>query len=427
MIVALLFIGGLIIGAPIGIAIALAAIAGFVSIGNGFFDNVFLELVPSRIFAALNRFAFLAMPFFILAAEIMNKTGITDRILLFAKALVGHWRGGLAHTNMLSSLLFAGVSGTATADAATFGRTLVPAMVRNGYSRSYACAITAAGSIIGPTVPPSSLMVLYGSIMNVSIAGLFAAGILPGLVITLFCMALIALSRKKLPHDNAILSRKIVWQAFKQAWLALFMPVIIIGGIVGGIVTPTEAAAIAVAYALFLGVFVYRNLKLSDLPEILARTARINGVVFLIVAVASAFGYWLGFERIPQNLTNALISITEQRELMLLIMIFILLVFGMIMDIAAVLIIMGPVLMPVMALIGLNPLHGGIIIVLALNISLMTPPVGACLFVLSSVTGEKIGAIMKDLWPFLLLEVAILLGFAFSEDAALFIPNLFNF
>ncbi len=429
MIVAVLFIVSLLVGMPIGVAIGVATFAGYIALGGGIIDNNFLVMVPSRMFAALNSFAFLAMPFFILAGEIMNKTGITDRILLFAKALVGHWRGGLAHTNMLASLLFAGVSGSATADAAAFGRTLVPAMVRNGYTRSYACAITAAGSIVGPTVPPSSLMVLYGSIMGVSIAGLFASGILPGVIITLLCMALIALRGKarNLPREDNILSLLIVWEAFKRAFLALLMPGIILGGILGGIVAPTEAAAIAVAYALFIGIFVYKNLKLSDLPEILARTARINGVVFLIVAIASALGWWLGFERIPQNLAKGLLAISENKDLILLMLIGILLAFGMVMDIAAVLIIMGPVLLPIMAHIGLDPIHAGIIVVLALNISLMTPPIGACLFVLSSVTGEKIGGIMKDLWPFLLLEVAILLGFAFSPDVALFIPRLLGF
>ncbi|KZK77966.1 Sialic acid TRAP transporter permease protein SiaT [Pseudovibrio sp. W64] len=429
MIVALLFVVSLLIGLPIGVAIGVATFAGYIALGGGIVDNNFLVMIPSKIFSALNSFAFLAMPFFILAGEIMNKTGITDRILLFAKALVGHWRGGLAHTNMLASLLFAGVSGSATADAAAFGRTLVPAMVRNGYTRSYACAITAAGSIVGPTVPPSSLMVLYGSIMGVSIAGLFASGILPGAVITLLCMAMITLTAraKNLPREDILLSRRIVWAAFKKAFLALLMPGIILGGILGGIVTPTEAAAIAVGYALFIGMFVYKNLKLSDLPEILARTARINGVVFLIVAIASALGWWLGFERIPQNLSKGLLVLSDNKDLILLMLIGILLAFGMVMDITAVLIIMGPVLLPIMAQIGLDPIHAGIIVVLALNISLMTPPIGACLFVLSSVTGERIGGIMKDLWPFLLLEVAILLGFAFLPDVALFIPRLLGF
>ncbi|WP_102869095.1 TRAP transporter large permease [Pseudovibrio exalbescens] len=429
MIVLFLFVASLLVGLPIGVAIGVTTFAGYISLGGGIVDNGFLGMVPSRMFAALNSFAFLAMPFFILAGEIMNKTGITDRILQFAKALVGHWRGGLAHTNMLSSLLFAGVSGSATADAAAFGRTLVPAMVRHGYSRSFACAITAAGSIVGPTVPPSSLMVLYGSIMGVSIAGLFASGILPGVVITLLCMALIMLTgrAKNLPREDIVLSRKAVWAAFKRAFLALLMPAIILGGILGGIVTPTEAAAIAVGYALFIGLFVYKNLKLSDLPGILARTARINGVVFLIVAMASALGWWLGFERIPQNLSATLLAITENKQLVLLMLIGILLVFGMVMDIAAVLIIMGPVLMPIMAQIGLDPIHAGIIVVLALNISLMTPPIGACLFVLASVTGEKIGGIMKELWPYLLLEVTVLLGFAFLPSVALFIPRMLGF
>lgn len=429
MIVAIAFVVLLAIGLPIGFTIGISAFLGFVTLGGGLVDNPFLVMLPSKMFAALNSFAFLAMPFFILAGEIMNKTGITDQILKFANSLVGHFRGGLAHTNMLASLLFAGVSGSATADAAAFGRTLVPAMVKNGYTRPYACAITAASSVVGPTIPPSSLMVLYGSIMGTSIAGLFAAGVMPGLVITVGIMLMIAIGgkAKNLPKEGRRKTCKEVWMSFKDAILALIMPLIILGGILGGIVTPTEAAAIAVAYSLFIGMFVYKKITWSDLPAILASAARINGVVFLIVATASALGWWLGFERIPQNLAGGLLELSKDPQIILLMLIGILLVFGMVMDIAAVLIIMGPVLMPVMNQIGLDPLHAGIIVVLALNISLMTPPVGACLFVLSSVTGEKIGRIFTELWPFLLFELIVLLAFALLPDFALFIPGLFGF
>lgn len=235
MIVAVVFVGLILIGMPIGFVIGAAGVVGLISLGG----TSFLAISPSRIYAGLDLFPFLAMPFFILAGEIMNAVGITQRLVGFAQALVGRFRGGLAHSNMLASVFFAGLTGSATADAAAFGRTLVPAMVKAGYRRDYACAVTAAGSIIGPTIPPSGLMVIYGSLMGVSIAGLFAAGILPGLAIALVCMGIIVIGgkRENLPVAERGASFAEIWATFKHSFTALFMPVIILGGILGGIVT----------------------------------------------------------------------------------------------------------------------------------------------------------------------------------------------
>jgi tripartite ATP-independent transporter DctM subunit len=342
---------------------------------------------------------------------------------------VGRFRGGLAHTNMLASVFFAGLTGSATADAAAFGRTLVPAMVKEGYKRDYACAVTAAGSIIGPTIPPSGLMVVYGSLMGVSIAGLFAAGVLPGLVICLVCMSVIAIggNRENLPKALRGATLREVWQTFVSSLTALAMPVIILGGILGGVVTPTEAASIAVAYALFIGIFVYRTLTFRSFYGMLVRTARITGVIFVIIAFAGILGWWMSFERIPQMIAEGVLSLSDNRYIVIAIIIGLLLVVGMVMDITAILIILAPVLVPLTENVGLEPIHAGIIFVLALNISLMTPPVGACLFVLSSVTGEKLERISLKLFPFLIAEVAVLFIFAFWEDAALWLPRLLGF
>ncbi|MCB1427660.1 MAG: TRAP transporter large permease [Nitratireductor sp.] len=425
MIVFLVFVGLILFGMPIGFSIGLAGLAGLILIGGG----NFLAIAPSKVFSGLDAFPFLAMPFFILAGEIMNSTGITDRLVSLARVLVGRFRGGLAHTNMLASVFFAGLTGSATADAAAFGRTLVPAMVKEGYRRDYACAVTAAGSIIGPTIPPSGLMVVYGSLMGVSIGGLFAAGILPGLVICVVCMAVIALGAKRenLPVDSNPATLGDIWRTFVSSITALLMPVIILGGILGGIVTPTEAASVAVAYALFLGAFVYRTLTWHALYEMLVRTARITGVIFVIIAFAGILGWWMSFERIPQAIAETVIGLSENRYAVIAIIVGILLVVGMVMDITAILIILGPVLVPLTEQIGLAPIHAGIIFVLALNISLMTPPVGACLFVLSSVTGERIERISVKLFPFLIAEIAVLFAFAFWSDAAMLMPRLFGF
>lgn len=415
----------LLLGLPIGYVLGIAGVVGLLQLGG----TPFLMMAPKRFFEGLDLFTFMAMPFFILAGEIMNRSGITTRLVAFAEALVGYLRGGLAHTNMVASVLFAGMTGAAVSDAAAFGNTLVPAMVRKGYSRPFACAVTAAGSIIGPTIPPSNLMVIYGSIMGVSIAGLFAAGIIPGLLIALLCMAVIAALGRRLglPKGEGGPSLRRILRSFRSSLLAIFMPVIILGGILGGIVTPTEAAAIAVAYALVVGGLVYRTLRLADLLAMLERTALITGVVFLIIASASILGWWMTFEQIPQKVAAGFLALSDSPGVIIAMILALLLIVGMFMDINAALLILAPVLVPLTKSIGMDPIHAGIVIVLALNISLMTPPVGACLFVLASVTGEKIERISAALWPFILVEVGVLLVIAYWDGLTLFLPRLLGF
>jgi tripartite ATP-independent transporter DctM subunit len=424
--VAVIFFGLMLLGMPVGYVLGIAGVAGMVTIGG---SGRFLPMSPERFFAGLDLFPFLAMPFFIFAGEIMNRAGITDRLVKLADALVGYLRGGMAHSNMVASVLFAGITGAATADAAAFGNTLVPAMVKQGYTRPFACAVTAAGSIIGPTIPPSTLMVIYGSLMGVSIAGLFAAGILPGLLICLLCMAVIAAlgRRLNLPKAAGGPSLMRILRAFRESLSAIVLPVIILGGILGGITTPTEAASIAVAYALFVGGVVYRAITWKDLYEMLARTVRITGVVFLIIASASILGWWMTFEQIPQAIAAGFLSLSQNPQVVIAMILALLLFIGLFMDINATLIILAPVLAPLTVHIGMEPVHAGVMIILALNISLMTPPVGACLFVLASVTGERLEAIARDLWPFLIAEVAVLIIIAYWADFTLFIPRLLGF
>ncbi|NDR57730.1 TRAP transporter large permease [Pseudoruegeria sp. M32A2M] len=419
--VPLAFFGFLAFGMPVGFAIGVAGMIGIFDMGPRF-----MTMAPDRLFAGLDLFPFLAMPFFILAGEIMNRSGITLGLVKLADALVGWMRGGMAHSNMVASVMFAGLTGSATADSAAFGNTLVPAMQKAGYSRPYACAVTAAGSIIGPTIPPSTLAIIYGSIMGVSIAGLFAAGILPGLLICAICMGVIALTarRKGLPKGEGRPSFKGVLLALREGFLAALLPVFILGSILGGFATPTEAAAIAVAYALFVGGVIYRALSWSDLYQIAVRTTRITGVIFLIIASASILGWWMTFNRIPQAVAEGMLSLSDNPNVIIGLILILLLLIGLVMDINATLIILAPVLAPLTVKIGMDPVHAGIMIILALNISLMTPPVGACLFVLASVTGEKVEAITRELWPFILAEVSILIVIAFWSDLTLFIPRL---
>ena len=421
LLVAVAFFGLLALGMPVGFSIGVAGVIGILDMGPRF-----LTMAPDRVFAGLDLFPFLAMPFFILAGEIMNRSGITQGLVRLADATVGWMRGGMAHSNMVASVMFAGITGSATADAAAFGNTLVPAMEKAGYTRSYAAAVTAAGSIIGPTIPPSTLALIYSSIMGVSIAGLFAAGILPGLLIAVIGMAVIAFQakRKNLPGGTGRPSIRIVLTALREGFLAALLPVFILGSILGGFATPTEAAAIAVAYALFVGGVIYRALTWRDLYEIAVRTTRITGVIFLIIASASILGWWMTFNRIPQAIAEAMLSVSDNPQVIIGLILLLLLLIGLVMDINATLIILAPVLAPLTLQIGMEPVHAGIMIILALNISLMTPPVGACLFVLSSVTGEKVEAITKELWPFIIAEVAILLVIAYWPGLTLFVPRL---
>ncbi len=412
----------LAVGVPIGYVLGIAGVMGIMQIGG----TEMLAMAPQRYFAGLDLYTFLAMPLFIFAGELMNKAGITDRLAKFADALVGHLRGGMAQSCMVSSVLFAGITGAAVAEAAAFGSTMVPAMEKNGYKKPFACAVVVAGSIIGPTIPPSNLMVIYGSMMGVSIASLFAAGILPGLVMGLFCMAVIAgLGRRlNLPKGGQRPSLLGILVAFKNSLSALIMPVIILGGIMGGLVTPTEGAAIAVFYALVLGVFVFRVVKFHDIVEMLVRTARITGVVFLIIAAASILSWWMTYMKLPQLITGMFLGLTSDPSMIILMILILLLILGMFMDINAILIVLGPILGALATSIGMNPVQAGLMIVLALNIGLMTPPVGASLFVLTSITGARIEDITKAMWPFVIAEVAVLFLVAYWPSLTLTMPRL---
>lgn len=417
-----LFFGLMFVGLPIGVTLGVAGVIGLVQIGG----QNFLMMAPRRYFQGLDLFTFMAMPFFILAGEIMNRSGITDRLTGFANAIVGHFRGGLAHSNMIASVIMAGMTGAAVAETAAFGNTMVPAMVKSKYPRPFACAVVVAGSIIGPTIPPSNLMVIYGSLMGTSIAGLFAAGIVPGLLICVSCMIIIAIvgRRINLPKNaDGFSLMRLLW-AFRSSVLALLMPVIILGGILGGVVTPTEAAAIAVAYALVVSTVVYRAITFRDILEMLIKTSRITGIVFLIIAAASILSWWMTFLRLPQQVAAMFLSVSTDRYMVITMILALLLFIGTIMDINAALIILAPVLGALTTTIGMDPVHAGIMIVLALNIGLMTPPVGACLFVMCSITGETIESISRPLVPFIIVEVLVLFIVSYWETLTLFVPRI---
>jgi tripartite ATP-independent transporter DctM subunit len=411
-----------LIGMPVGFVLGVTGLFSMLKMGLG----SVLQLVPQRYFAGVDMFTLMAMPFFILAGEIMNKTGITARLVKFSNVLVGHLQGGLAHANILASVFFAGITGAAVSDTAAIGSMLIPAMVEEGYDKDFSAAVTASSSIIGPTIPPSNIMVIYGAFMQVSIAGLFLAGVLPGLLIAAVLMVMTARISKKrgYPVGERRATLKEILVAFKESFVALLMPVIILGGILSGVFTPTEAAAVAVAYSMFIGFFIFRSLSVKDLWPIFLKMARTTGVVFLVIAAASILGWVLTMEQIPEKVATLMLSISTNKWIVMGMILVLLLFVGMFMDIAAALIILGPILHPLAVDIGFHPLHFGIIMVLALNIALMTPPVGACLFVACGISRLTIEQLSREIFPFIVMVVIALLVVTFVPGISLFLPRL---
>lgn len=415
----------LVAGTPIAFALGITAVLTFVKMDV----PVLMSLVPQKFYSGIDMFALMAMPFFILAGDIMNRIGITQKLVKFANVLVGWIRGGLAHVNILVSIFFAGLTGAAVSDTAALGTMLIPAMEEDGYDKSFAAAITAASSIIGPIIPPSIIMVIYGSLMNVSIAGLFAAGIVPGFLVGVGLMLLTGFISKKrnYPIGKSKPTFKEVVTSFKEAIIPLLMPIIILGGILFGIFTPTEAAAVAVLYALLVGFFVFKNLKIKDIPELLYEMVKNSGPVFIILSAAAILGWILSNEQIPQMLGNTILNISENKYVVLFIINIILLVLGMFMDMTAALIILGPILHPLAVSVGIHPLHFGIIMIVNLNIALMTPPLGACLFVACGISNLTLEEISKEIWPFILIEVVVLLLVTYFPIVSMFVPRLLGF
>lgn len=414
----------LLIGTPI--AFVLGAVGLVVLVATTGTNLLFL--VAQQIFSGMNSFILMAIPLFILSGELMNAVGITERIVKFTDASLGRMKGGLGHVNIVANIFFAGISGAAVADAAALGAMLIPAMEKSGYSKSYSSALTAASAIIGPTIPPSIPMIIYGSIANVSIAGLFAGGLLPGLLMGLLLMAAnyyISSSRgyqaSRAPHKGE------VWKTFKGAILALGMPVVILGGILSGIFTPTEAAGVAVAYALIIGGLIYRTLHWEKTWEIIKKTVYSSGVALLLVSVGGILSWVLAYQQIPQLIASNILAFAGSKYIFLFITAIFLLFVGCVMDLTASIIILAPILAPIAIALGINPYHFGITMVVALNIGLNTPPVGAVLFVVASITDQKMEPIIKEIWPFLLCQFATLALVVFIPAISIFLPKSLGF
>jgi C4-dicarboxylate transporter DctM subunit len=413
----------LIIGVPVAFVLGLTPLVALITQGE-----TPLVLVAQRIFTGMDSPVLMAVPFFILAGNIMGAGGMTQRLVKFCNILVGPLRGGLAYINVAISMLFAGITGAAVADTSAVGSILIPAMKKEGYDSDFSAAVTATSSTIGPIIPPSIPFIIYGVLGEVSIASLFLAGFVPGILLGLFQMVVIWFYAQKRQYPKR--SRPPFREAIKvslDAFLVLLMPIIILGGILSGIFTPTESACIAVFYALFIGLFVYRDIALRDLPRILIRTGATSSLVMLVIGTASIFSWLLASEEIPHSVTDAILALTHNKIFILLLMNILLLIIGTFMETTASLIILTPVLLPLMLKIGVDPLHFGVILVLNLVIGLTTPPVGVCLFVACALGQTTLERLSRAILPFLVASIAVLIICTYWEGLIMAIPKFFGY
>lgn len=421
----IVFVVSLVIGVPIALAMGGAGLLALVVDGN-----LSLLSVPQRFFDGINSFPLMAVPFFILAADLMTASGITTALLRFAGAMVGHVRGGMGHVNVVTSVMFAGISGSALADAAGPGAVETRMMTRSGYDKAYAAALSAATAVIGPIIPPSIVMVIYALTDNrVTVAGLFLAGVVPGLLMGVALMAMnhYLSVRRGYGTVGKAPGWKVRLLALWKATPVLLMPAIIIAGILTGLFTPTEASAVAVFYALFIGLFVTRTLNARIMARVLLQSGLVTSAALIIVSMASLFAWLLTLLQIPQTIGAAIGGMTtDPITIMLIVMVFVL-VCGLFIDTLPAVIILVPVLAPLSDQFGIHPLHFAMAIVLNLTIGLATPPVGGVLFVMSSVARLRLEELTRAILPLLAALLVVLLAVVLIPSLSTFVPSLFGY
>ncbi|MFP3388797.1 TRAP transporter large permease [Brevibacillus sp. SIMBA_040] len=410
----------LIINVPIAVALGLSVVVAFMVEGN-----IPLLVVIQKMFNGTDSFPLMAIPFFLLAGKLMETGGISARLIRFANTIVGNLPGGLAVVAVIGCTFFAAISGSSAATTAAVGGILIPHMVKKGYNVRFSSALHAAGGTIGVMIPPSVPMVLYGVAASTSINDLFIAGIGPGILVAISLVAYsFWVSKKKGWGGGEKHSPAEIWKAFKDAILAILMPVIILGGIYGGIFTATEAAVVAVVYALIIGLFVYREIKWKDLGEIFTGAGTMTAVIMLIIATANAFGFLMTRENIPQEIAQFMLGITDSTIITLLIINVLLLILGTFMETAVTIILMTPILLPIITTLGINPVLFGVIMVVNSAIGMLTPPVGINLLVAGKIAKLSNTEIEKAVIPFLIIMVIDLLLITYVPEISLFLVNL---
>ena len=410
----------IIIDLPIAVAMGLTAIAFFVGLGN----EAFLTMLPQRMYASTTGFTLLAVPFFILAGNLMNSGGVTNRIFRFAKDLIGHLPGGLGHVCVVANVIFSGMSGSAIADAAGLGQVLHKAMVDNGFKPSTSGAIVASAATIGPVIPPSIPFVLYGALAGVSVSKLFLAGFIPGILMAIALMITIGFSAKSygLPKVKRASFRELL-QSSKAAFLPLMAPVIVIGGILTGIFTPTEAAVVACLYALFLG-FLYRDMKLRDLPKVFWTSIQQTARLMFIFAAAGFFGWFTIHQKIPDQIIQNLTTMSITPAGIMAMVIIVVLILGLFLEGNAIFFITIPIFAPIAQKFGIDLINFGVVMTLMIMVGNLTPPVGMCLFAVSGFSKISLGELSKAVWPYLLGIFIVTVIIAYVPSIALFLPNL---
>lgn len=409
----------LLIGIPIAFCLGLASLSYLL------LEGISLTIVPQKMYAGIDSFVLLCIPGFVLAGNLMNVGNITDHIIRFSNALMGHIRGGLGLANVGGSMIFGGISGTAVADAASIGSVMIPGMARSGYDKPFAAAVTAASSTVGPIIPPSVPMIIAGSLSGVSVGKMFLAGAIPGLLLGLAMMITVYILavRRGYPRERRSTLREIVTEGRSAFW-ALLMTFIILYGIIGGVFTPTEASIVASLYAFVIGMFVYKGLNWRNLPKLFVDTVLTSGSLMLLVGLANLFGWILTSQQIPQMLADGILAISDNPIVVILILNLILLVVGSFMETIAALIILFPALLGVATGVGMDPIHFALMAVLNLMIGLTTPPVGVCLFIVSGIGKLPMLSVARAIVPFLICNLTVLMLVSYVPALSMWLPTL---
>ena len=418
-----LLIVTIIIGFPIAFSIGITTII-YILMTN----PMNITAIPIRMFSGINSFTLMALPLFMLAAEIMIRTGISSKLFDFVRiGPVGKKRGGLAYVNILASTIFGSISGAALSDVAGLGAVEMKAMEEDGYRKDFSCAITAASSIQSPLIPPSNVAILYAGTMALSVGAVLYAGFIPGVLLAISQMVYVKLNEKHFPQHEKQYTKEERRDIKKRGLIALGMPLIILLGITGGFVTPTEAAAVAVLYALLVGLFVFRNLTFRMVVESLNSAAKTTANLFIITSLSAVFAWAIGVEQIPQQLTQFMLAITNNRYVMLMIINVIFLIVGMWMETSAAILLFVPILAPIVTAMGVHPVHFAVIVIVNLTVGLITPPVGVVLYAVANVGKEKFENVVRATMPFILMGFGLVILLTFIPELCLFLPRVMGF
>ena len=425
LIVSLTLVFLLATGISIAVAMGITGMVYFIlTAGLDYFP-----MLVTRIFKGMDSFVFICVPLYILAGDLMNATGLTERLIRWSRAVVGKLPGGLAQAQLVATAIFGGISGSALGDIAALGTVFIPNLQKEGYGKNFACALTAASAVADPIIPPSIIIVIYAAVMNASIGAMYAAAIIPGLMLIVGDMVIVHYLAKKrnYPRRRDPISVKELALGTRDATLALIMPLIILGGIFLGVFTPTEAAAVAAAYALFVGLFVYRKMNFGVLPKILYNAAYASGTLFFVIACASILGWAFAMMQVPQQVLNLFSGFKAYPWLILLIMNIFLLWMGMWLDVTANILLFAPIMAPLAYSIGVDPIHFSMIFIMNVNFGNITPPVGIVLFATQAVGKVKMEPLVRELFPFLIVKIIIILIATYVPFISVWLPKLFGF